>query len=119
MSTSLKRNSSIVYVQEKRIKNYNIEELVVSCSVNTIIEIVESFSIEWCNECHCKFAEKVDINTSVIKKFEKSLETNRELNDEEDVENALKMLKCPIHRRKMCRDNYIFLKDMIINELCA
>ena len=95
MSTSLKRNSSIVYVQEKRIKNYNIEELVVSCSVNTIIEIVESFSIEWCNECH------------------------GELNDAEDVENALKMLKCPIHRRKMCRDNYIFLKDMIINELCA
>ena len=74
MSTSLKRNSSIVYVQEKRIKNYNIEELVVSCSVNTIIEIVESFSIEWCNECHCKFAEKVDIvYDDVIIRLEKEI----------------------------------------------
>ena len=58
-------------------------------------------------------------NTSVIKKFEKSLETNRELYDEEDVENALKMLKCAIHRRRMCTDNYIYFKNMIINELCA
>ena len=57
-------------------------------------------------------------NTSVIKKFEKSLETNRELYDEEDVENALKMLKCAIHRRRMCTDNYIYFKNMIINELC-
>ena len=48
------------------------------------------------------------------------METNRELYVEEDVENALKMLKCPIHRREMCRDNCIFsVKDMIINELCA
>ena len=99
--------------------------------MNTIIEMVESFSNEWCNNCHCKFDEKVDIfydeviiclekeNTSVIKKFEKSLETNRELYDEEDVENALKMLKCAIHRRRMCTDNYIYFKNMIINELCA
>ena len=37
-------------------------------------------------------------NTGVMKKFEKSLESNRELYDEEDIENALKMLNCPIHR---------------------
>ena len=90
MSTSLKRKfkSSIVYVKEKKIRKENVEDLVVSY-VNTIIEMVESFSTEWCNDCHCKFAEKVDIfynnviirlekeNTSVIKKFEKRLETNR------------------------------------------
>ena len=76
------------------------------------------------------FAEKVNIfydnviirlekeNTSVIKKFEKRLETNRELYDEEDVENALEMPKCAIHRRRMCTDNYIYFKNMIINELC-
>ena len=133
MSTTLKRKfkSSIVCVKEKKIKNENVKDLVVSCYVNTIIEIVESFSTEWCNDCHCMFAEKVDIfyddvikclekeNTSVFKKFEKSLETNRELYDEEDVENALKMLKCAIHRRRMCTDNYIYFKNMIINELCA
>ena len=133
MSTTLKRKfkSSIVYVKVKKVKKENVEDLVVSCYVNTIIVMVESFSTEWCNDCHCKFAEKVDIfynnviirlekeNTSVIKKFEKSLETNRELYDEEDVENALKMLKCAIHRRRMCTDNYIYFKNMIINELCA
>ena len=90
MSTSLKRKfkSSIVYVKEKKIRKENVEDLVVSY-VNTIIEMVESFFTEWCNDCHCKFAEKVNIfydnviirlekeNTSVIKKFEKRLETNR------------------------------------------
>ena len=90
MSTSLKRKfkSSIVYVKEKKIRKENVEDLVVSY-VNTIIEMVESFFTEWCNDYHCKFAEKVNIfydnviirlekeNTSVIKKFEKRLETNR------------------------------------------
>ena len=62
---------------------------MVSCYVNTVIEMVESFSNDRRNECHCKFAVKVDIfyvdaisrlekeNNGVIKKFEKNLETNR------------------------------------------
>ena len=82
MSTSLKRKfkSSIVYVKEKKIRKENVEDLVVSY-VNTIIEMVESFFTEWCEKVNI-FYDNVIIrlekeNTSVIKKFEKRLETNR------------------------------------------
>ena len=108
----------------KKKKKKNVEDVVCSCYVNCIKEMIEAESIKRCNKCNCSFDEKVTLffpgvmvklmnnNDEVIKKFEDCIEINEKLYDIHDVINARNMLKCSIHRDQICNDNRVFFKEM-------
>ena len=105
---------------------YNVEDVLSSCYVNTIKEMVENEAVKQCNGCICSFHEKTVLyypvvisklmgnNDAVIKKFEETVEITPELYNFQDVVNARNMMKCKAHREQLCIDNRIFFKDIIL-----
>ena len=81
-----------------------------------------------CNGCDCSFTEKTDLfyyhiiqelkqdTTPVIERFEEVVRSYvKGALNEKDVENARKMLKCSVHRRAICSDNYIYFEKTILS----
>ena len=105
-----------VGVKKKKIERQCVEDLVASCYINVIVELVEKASMERCNGCNCSFIEKMELyfthvmvglmkdNEEVCKKFENVVELCVGIYDKDDVENARKMLHCSTHREKFCKD---------------
>ena len=115
---------------KKEVKT-NVEDLVNSCYLNTLREMIEDRSTKECNGCICSYEEKIDLfykssisklmvcNDDVIKRFNTCIST---LGDNiyplNDVLNAENMLKCSLHRDKFCTDNYVYFKEKLLLLKC-
>ena len=108
----------------------NVEDLVASCYLNTLREMIEDRSSKECNGCICSYEEKIELfyksslsklmvcNDDVIKKFNESISTMENIYPLNDVLNAENMLKCSLHRNKFCTDNIIYFKEKLLLLKC-
>ena len=108
----------------------NVEDLVSSCYLNILREMIEDCSSKECNGCICSYEEKVELfyksslsklmvcNDDVIKKFNESISTMENIYPLNDVLNAENMLKCSLHRDKFCTDNIIYFKEKLLLLKC-
>ena len=112
----------------KKVKN-NVEDLVKTCYLNTLKEMIETKAVKECNGCICSYEERVDLfykpciielmssNDDVIKRFNDSIKSDEKypLND---VLNAENMLKCSIHRDSFCQLNFVYFKKELLLLKC-
>ena len=113
----------------KKVKN-NVEDLVKTCYLNTLREMVETKAIKECNGCICSYEERVDLfykpcvaklmicNDDVIKRFNECITLAENTYPLNDVLNAENMLKCSVHRDKICTDNYVYFKEELLLLKC-
>ena len=111
----------------KHFKKQSVEELVASCYIKEIIELIEGKALMNCNSCNCSFEQKMecyftavlvdlesDLESGVLEKFE---EVVKDSNDgyylPEEVLNAKKMLECGVHRKLMVIENRRYFEDSI------
>ena len=115
---------------KKEVKS-NVEALVETCYLNTLREMIEERSAKECNGCICSYEEKVDLlykssvaklmdcNDDVIKKFNACISTlESNIYPLNDVINAENMLKCSVHRDKICIDNFVYFKEELLLIKC-
>ena len=108
----------------------NVEDLVSSCYLNILREMIEDCSSKECNGCICSYEEKVELfyksslsklmvcNDDVIKRFNESISLMENIYPLNDVLNAENMLKCSLHRDKFCTDNIIYFKEKLLLLKC-
>ena len=113
----------------KKVKN-NVEDLVKTCYLNTLKEMIETKAVKECDGCICSYKERVDLfykpcilelmecNDGVIKRFNDSIESGGEKYPFNDVLNAENMLKCRVHRDKLCQDNFVYFKEELLLLKC-
>ena len=113
----------------KKVKN-DVEDLVGTCYLNTLREMIETAATEECNGCVWSYEEKVDLfyrssitklmgcNDGVIKRFNETIEIVENTYCIDDVINAKNMLKCNAHRDKFCTDNYVYFKEKLLLLKC-
>ena len=112
----------------KKVKN-NVEDLVKTCYLNTLKEMIETKAVKECDGCICSYEERVDLfyrpcimelmscNDGVIKRFNDSIKSDEKypLND---VLNAENMLKCNIHRDSFVQLNFVYFKEELLLFKC-
>ena len=108
----------------KKVKN-NVEDLVKTCYLNTLKEMIETKAVKECNGCICSYEEKVDLfyrscitdlmssNDDVIERFNDRLKDDVKY-PPNDVLNAQNMLKCGIHRENFVQLNYVYFKEELL-----
>ena len=113
----------------KKVKN-SVEDLVKTCYLNTLKEMIETKAVKECDGCICSYEERVDLfykpcilelmecNDGVIKRFNDSIESGGEKYPLNDVLNAENMLKCRTHRDKLCHDNFVYFKEELLLLKC-
>ena len=112
----------------KKVKN-SVEDLVKTCYLNTLKEMIETKAVKECNGCVCSYEERVELfykpcvvelmsrNDVVIERFNDSIKSDEKypLND---VLNAENMLKCHIHRDSLCQLNFVYFKEELLLLKC-
>ena len=108
----------------KKVKN-NVEDLVKTCYLNTLKEMIETKAVKECNGCVCSYEERVELfykpcvvelmscNDDVIERFNDRLKDDVKY-PPNDVLNAKNMLKCNIHRDSFVQLNFVYFKEELL-----